>query len=84
VPDPDVLEWAAREGRVLVTQDVNTMVGFAWERVRLGLAMPGVVAIPRRVSLSRAIEQLELIAAGSNEGELEGRVVFVSASEQQV
>jgi hypothetical protein len=35
-PDPDVLEWAAREGRILLTHDVNTMLGHAWDRVRLG------------------------------------------------
>lgn len=29
-PDPIILVWAAREGRVLVTGDLNTMVGFAW------------------------------------------------------
>jgi predicted nuclease of predicted toxin-antitoxin system len=30
--DPDVLEWAAGEGRVLLTHDVNTLTGFAYER----------------------------------------------------
>jgi len=27
--DPDVLEWAATEGRILLTHDVRTMVDFA-------------------------------------------------------
>ena len=31
--DPDVLEWAAREGRVLLTHDVATMTRHAYERV---------------------------------------------------
>ena len=31
--DPDVLAWAADQGRVLITNDRNTMVGFAWRRV---------------------------------------------------
>jgi len=31
--DPEVLEWAAKEKRVLIAQDKNTMIGFAWERV---------------------------------------------------
>ncbi len=26
-PDPKVLGWAAREGRVLITQDWNTLIG---------------------------------------------------------
>ena len=42
-PDPEVLEWAASEGRVLVTEDENTMIGFARDRVKAGLPMPGVI-----------------------------------------
>lgn len=32
--DPTVLEWAAQEGRVLLTHDVSTMTKHAYERVR--------------------------------------------------
>lgn len=32
--DPDVLEWAAREKRVLLTHDFDTLIGRAWARVR--------------------------------------------------
>ena len=42
-PDERILEWAAAEGRVLITGDVNTMVGFAWNRVRQKQPMPGVL-----------------------------------------
>ena len=31
-PDPEVLAWAATEKRVLITNDRNTMVGFAYQR----------------------------------------------------
>lgn len=34
--DPTVLEWAATEGRVLVTHDVRTVTRYAWERVDHG------------------------------------------------
>lgn len=27
--DPAVLEWVARDGRVLLTHDISTLVGFA-------------------------------------------------------
>lgn len=43
-PDPELLEWAAGEGRVLITYDVNIMPGFAYDRVRRGSPMPGVFA----------------------------------------
>lgn len=34
--DPTVLEWAAQEGRVLLTHDVATITHHAYERVRAG------------------------------------------------
>jgi predicted nuclease of predicted toxin-antitoxin system len=31
--DPDILEWAANENRVVLTHDAATMAGFAYDRV---------------------------------------------------
>lgn len=41
--DATVLEWAAREGRVLLTHDVSTLTRYAYERVQAGKPMPGVL-----------------------------------------
>ena len=35
--DRAVLEWAASEGRVLLTHDANTITAFAYERIAQGL-----------------------------------------------
>ncbi len=43
-PDPTVLAWAAAENRVLITNDRNTMVGFAYQRVASGESVPGLIA----------------------------------------
>jgi len=43
--DPTILAWAATELRVLVTHDVATLVGYAYERVTRGEPMPGVIEI---------------------------------------
>ena len=41
-PDPDVLAWAAAEGRILLTHDRDTMPNFAYDRARAGqLSSPG-------------------------------------------
>jgi predicted nuclease of predicted toxin-antitoxin system len=40
--DPFILAWAASEGRILITHDRATMIGFAYDRIRAGLPMPGV------------------------------------------
>ncbi|MBI2941698.1 MAG: DUF5615 family PIN-like protein [Chloroflexi bacterium] len=43
--DPTVLEWAAREGRILLTHDVTTITRYAYERIQVGLPMPGVFEV---------------------------------------
>jgi hypothetical protein len=75
--DPVILAWAAEHGRVLVTHDVATMVGFAYDRVRAGLPMPGLVEVPRDLPVGQAIEQLLLVAEVSLDGELEGQVRYL-------
>lgn len=60
-PDPVVLEWAATSGRIVITQDESTMVGYAWDRVRAGLPMPGVIVRSRHtVSIQKAIDPARL------------------------
>ncbi len=75
--DPTVLEWAAQQGRVVLTHDVATMTNFAYERMQAGLAMPGLFEVNRRVSVGLAIEEILLIAECSLEGEWEGQVRFL-------
>lgn len=75
--DPTVLEWVAAAGRVLLTHDVSTMTRHAYDRVRDGKPMPGVFELARHVPLSVAIEQIELLAECSMEGEWEGQVRYL-------
>jgi predicted nuclease of predicted toxin-antitoxin system len=39
--DTTVLAWAARENRILLTHDIQTITGYAYQRVEAGLPMPG-------------------------------------------
>ncbi len=75
--DPTVLEWAARENRVLLTHDVATMTRYAYERIRAGLPMPGVFELGRRIAIGEAIEDILLLAECSEEGEWEGQVRYL-------
>ncbi len=72
--DPSVLEWAATEGRVLLTHDVSTMSDFAYGRVSKGEEMPGVFVLGREVQIGQAVEDILLLAECSLEGEWEGQV----------
>ena len=72
-----MLEWAAQEGRVLLTHDVSTITMFAYERVRAGQPMPGVFEVGRAVSIGRAIEDILLLAEYSLDDEWEGQVQYL-------
>lgn len=77
VDDPVVLEWAAREGRVLLTHDANTLTAFAYERIAQGLSMPGVFEVSLKVPIVVAIQEILLLAECSLEGEWEGQVNYL-------
>jgi len=77
VEDPTLLEAAATEGRVLLTHDVNTIVDFAWDRVRLGKAMAGVIVASTSHPLGQVIEDLVVLLLASRPDELEGQVRFL-------
>lgn len=44
--DRAILDWAAKENRIVVSHDVNTLVQLAWQRVANDQAMPGLIAVP--------------------------------------
>jgi predicted nuclease of predicted toxin-antitoxin system len=80
--DPEVLEFAAAEGRVLVSRDKRTLRDFALERVEAGKPMPGLLVI-RRAFLERQagigvlVKELKLIGGASTPSEWEGVVGFI-------
>lgn len=75
--DPEVLEWAAREGRVLFTHDASTMTGHAYDRVLAGLTMPGLFEVSQSLPVGRAIEEILIVAELSLEGEWVGQVRYL-------
>jgi hypothetical protein len=60
-PDDAVLGYAATEGRVLLTHDVSTLIGRAFERIRAGSVVPGVIAVAQSMPVGAAIEDLVLV-----------------------
>ena len=76
-PDPDVLEWAAREGRQVFTRDRKTMTGHARDRIARGLPMPGLFVIPEQMPIGQAILELETITLASEADEWRDWVVFL-------
>ena len=72
--DDVVLAFAVAESRILLTHDVNTMNKFAYDRVKAGLSMPGVLHVPAEMPLGQAIEELAIIVLASEASEWENQV----------
>jgi predicted nuclease of predicted toxin-antitoxin system len=75
--DPSVLEWAAQEGRILLTHDVATITRYAYDRVRQSQPMPGVIEISTDTAIGRVIEDILVLVECSQEGELEGQIHYL-------
>lgn len=67
--DPDILEWAANEGRILLTHDVATITMYAYDRVDRGLPMLGVVEVIATAPIGKIIDDLELFICCSQPDE---------------
>jgi predicted nuclease of predicted toxin-antitoxin system len=74
-PDPEVLAWAAAENRILITNDRNTMVGLAYQRVAAGEPVPGLIATTNEQSIGAAIDDILLVAEYMPEEEIRDQVV---------
>jgi hypothetical protein len=75
--DPIILEWAAKENRVLLTHDVSTITKYAYERVESGQHMPGVFEVGRNTPVGRVIEDILLLIECSLEGEWNGQIRYL-------
>lgn len=75
--DPEILEYAASLNFILVTHDLKTVPRYANNRVRAGLPMHGVFAVPKALPVGQVIEDLILLIECSLEGEWENRVVYL-------
>jgi len=75
--DPHILEWAAQEGRIVLTHDVSTMTAHAYVRVDQGLPMPGVFAVSQSLPIGQVIADVLLLAECGLEGEWAGQVRYL-------
>ena len=73
--DPDVLAWAAQENRILITNDRNTMIGFAYQRVAAGELVPGLIVTTNDQAIGSAIDDILLIAELMLEDEVRDRLI---------
>ena len=75
--DQEILEWAAGEGRIILTHDVSTMTPFAWERVAQARPLAGLIEVPATLPIGQAIEEILIILECTSEDELEDQIWHV-------
>jgi hypothetical protein len=76
-PDPDILEWAASQGRVLLSHDVSTVPPAAYQRVGSGKPMPGVFIVPDRMPIGQAIDEVLFLSLEVDPGEWKDQVLYL-------
>jgi hypothetical protein len=78
--DPTILTWAADNGRVLLTHDVSTISVPAYERVRNGDRMPGVIVVEEALSIGVAVRGILQMLEDTLDPAWEGLVRYLPAS----
>jgi hypothetical protein len=77
IKDPELLDWAARNDRIVLSHDVTTLRAFAEVRVRNGFKMPGLFEASENLPVRLVIDDLLLVAECSSQEEWEGKIVFL-------
>ncbi|MGD0296296.1 MAG: DUF5615 family PIN-like protein [Bryobacteraceae bacterium] len=77
VPDPEVLAFATRQNRILVTSDLRTMPRHFGEFLEANGQCAGVFLVKQRAPLADVIDALVLIWSASDVDEWKNRVVEI-------
>ena len=75
--DPAVLDWAATQGRVVITHDHRTMRPCAEDRLKAGMPMTGLILVRQIAALGQVIDDLVLVAEATTSEEWKGKIVFL-------
>ncbi len=75
--DPELLQWAASQQRILLSHDVQTLAGYAYDRVRDGLPMSGIIEVRVLYSIGVTVDELILLIEASTPAEFENQVRYI-------
>jgi predicted nuclease of predicted toxin-antitoxin system len=76
IKDPQVLLYAARQGRMLVTHDRDTMPRHFYSFIKSHQS-PGIIVVPQSFRISAAANDLVLMWAVSKQEEWANQIVWV-------
>lgn len=75
--DPEVLELAASQDRILISHDTSTMPVHFFDRLRSGRKNPGVFLVRQRASVGQVVEAILLVWSASVPGEWAGQIHYL-------
>ena len=75
--DDWILEYAANEGRIVITHDIRTMPAHATDRIKKNLYLPGLIVVPDTLDIATAVNDLEVLIVCATEAELQNRIYFL-------
>jgi len=82
--DPDVLEFAASQGRILVSHDTSTMPVHFFDRLRSGWQSPGVFLVRQRASVGQVVEAILSVWSASAPEEWAGQIHYLPSLARHV
>lgn len=74
--DPSILDWAAQNGRILLTHDRETLPNFAFQRVKQRRTMPGVFLILGEADRAQLINDILLAEDASDPEDWSNQVCY--------
>lgn len=77
LPDTILFSWAAQENRTILTQDIKTMIPDAIQLIAQSKPMAGVILVPQRLNMGRAIDDLELLLESFSQAELRDSIRYL-------
>ena len=75
--DPDILAYAAANGFIVLSHDVNSLAGAAHSRLMAGEPLAGVLLVLQSRAIGPIVESLVVIWSASEAEEWRDRVVFL-------
>ncbi len=76
-PDLELLRWAAKENRIIVTHDRETMIRDAMHCLKIGERIAGLIFVPDQLAIGHAISDLELIVECLSPAELTEQIKYL-------
>jgi hypothetical protein len=75
--DADVLDFAASEGRIVISHDTSTMPVHFAARLRSGGVSPGIFLVHQRASVGHIVEAILLVWSASEAAEWAGQIHYL-------